>query len=303
MSVGPFTDEIIGWAQDAERVMHIPASLNLSAAKVESNLGRSTPPGSNNWHGFKDPHGVESATREETAAGVSYTIDAGFMVFKTPADSFRHYGNLLGLGRRYHDMVTRFLKSPRQPADVQALSKSLTGVYASARNYGSALILAQHLYGLYQFDNPNGAPMVDPVPPAATPPVPPPSPPTAPRVTPTVSQSIRVDWGSWVSQLLAHEAPIIEAAVQGGINLALANVPMGSLIGMFIAPTVVKQYLDQGMTALEGVLNNQSITVPASNMLEATIANLINSNEPELAAFLGSNLDNLIKAAVAKLNL
>lgn len=305
MTVGPFTDEIIGWAQAAQQKWQIPASLSLSAAKVESNLGKATPPGSNNWFGIKDSHGVVTSTREETAGGVSYTIQAGFMMFATPADGFMYYGHLLGLGAPYHDMVTRFVNSPRGSADVQALSRALTGVYATALNYGSALIAVQQLYGLYQFDKLNGVPMADattaaPVPATSSTPAPVTTP---PRVTPTVAQPIRIDWGSFVDQLLANEAPIIEAAISGGINLALAQIPMGSMIEMFIGPTVINQYIQQGLTALEGVLANQSLTIPASNMLVTTVANMFIANEPKLAAFLGPNLDTLIKAAVAKLNL
>jgi len=148
----PFTAEIVGWAQAGEKVYQIPASLNLAAAKVESNLGAETPPGSNNWHGIKDPKGVVASTNEQTAGGVVYTIRAGFMMFKSPADSFMYYGHLLGLYEPYHDMVTTFLKSTRGPADVRALANSLTGVYATAVKYGAALITVMDQYNLYQYD-------------------------------------------------------------------------------------------------------------------------------------------------------
>ncbi|MDR3572256.1 MAG: glucosaminidase domain-containing protein [Anaerolineaceae bacterium] len=171
----PFTAEIVSWAQAAEKVYQIPASLNLSAAKVESNLGAATPPGSNNWHGIKDPKGVATSTNEQTAGGVVYTIQAGFMIFKSPADSFMYYGHLLGLYKPYHDMVTTFLKSPRAPTDVQALSNSLTGVYATAIKYGEALIAAQKQYNLYQYDT-----LAAPQP--SQPPVPVPAQPKAPPV-------------------------------------------------------------------------------------------------------------------------
>lgn len=293
MATTPFTAEIIGWAQAAENVYQIPSSLNLSAAKVESNLGRSTPPNSNNWHGFQDfTHGVgSSALSHEEIDGVLVPKQEKFMVFASPADSFMHYGKLLGLGKPYHDMVTTFLQSPRMPVDVQNLSKALTGVYATASNYGSALILAQHQYGLYAYDK-GVTQMVDTT--ADT---------TTPRVTPTIAQGVRIDWGSFFAQFIEHEKPIIEAVASGGLKLALSQIPMGNIVEMFIGPTLVAQYLDQGLTALEGLLKDQSVTVPASNLLETTIANLINANEPKLVEWLGANLDPMIKAAVAKLNL
>lgn len=149
----PFTDEIVGWAKAAQRVYQIPASLNLSAAMLESSLGAHTPPHTNNWHGIKDPSNTSATpTREQAADGSWYTIAAGFRIFKTPADSFMYYAHLLGLAKPYHDMVTTFLNSPRGPADVQRLSRSLTGVYASAHDYGDGLIKIQQEYNLYQYD-------------------------------------------------------------------------------------------------------------------------------------------------------
>lgn len=125
--------------------------------------------------------------------------------------------------------------------------------------------------------------------------------PTAPRTTPTVAQDIRVDWGSWLAQGLAHETAIIEAAAQGGISLALKAIPFGSFVTMFIGPTLVKQYVDMGLAALEGVLTPLSASVPTSNTLFTTVANLINANEPALAAFLGDQLEPMIEAAIAKI--
>lgn len=154
MPTNPFTPEIISWALAAQKVYQIPASLNLSAAKLESNLGASTPPGTNNWHGVKDPHNTNvTSTREQRPDGSWYTIEAGFKVFTTPAESFMYYGRLLGLGAPYHDMVTTFLRSPRAPADVAALSRALTGVYASAKNYGDVLVQIQQSFNLYQYDH------------------------------------------------------------------------------------------------------------------------------------------------------
>lgn len=173
MTANPFTADIIGWAMAAQRVYQIPASLNLSAAKLESNLGAATPPGTNNWHGIKDPHNTSTtATKEQRADGSWYTIAAGFRVFASPAESFMYYGQLLGLAAPYHDMVTVFLKSPRGPADVAALSHALTGVYATAKNYGAALVEIQQSFNLYQYDH---------VPAVVTPPAQP-APPAVPAV-------------------------------------------------------------------------------------------------------------------------
>ena len=320
----PFAPEIVAWAQVAQKIYHIPASLNLSVAKLESNLGVATPSGTNNWHGIKDASNPNAAsTREQAADGTWYTIRAGFRRFASPADSFIYYGRLLGLAAPYHNMVTTFLRSKRLPADVQMLSHSLTGVYATAKSYGGLLVKIQQDYNLYQYDTPPAQtaptkepPVVDlPTPAvivstpatisvaagaAAAVPVPVPN---APRVTPTVSQDVRIDWGSWMAQALAHETVIIEAAAQGAVDLALKSIPFGSLVSSFIGPTIIKQYVDMGLAALEGVLEPLSVTAPGYNVLFTTIANLINANEKALAAFLGDQLDPMIHAALAKIGI
>lgn len=325
-SSDPFTATIVGWAQAAQRVYQIPSSLILSAAKVESNLGAATPPNSNNWFGIKASNGVVSSTREQTVNGTDYTINAAFAVYSSPAVGFMAYARLLGLASPYHDMVTTFLKSARGPADVQVLSNSLTGVYATQKNppYGSVLIAVQEQYNLYRYDTlppvaanpptagvqPSGgaaggqlnlpggtqgttmAPGTSPIPPA-------PSPPVAPPV-PTVSSAVTIDWGSWAAQILKHEAPIIEAVAAGGEQLILNQIPFGSLISMFIGPQVIQGYIDQGLTALEGMLATETTGVPATNTLMLYVANMINTYEPQIAAFLGANLDPMIQGLVAK---
>jgi hypothetical protein len=125
----------------------------------------------------------------------------------------------------------------------------------------------------------------------------------APASVPTVSQPVTVDWGDWVAQALANETPIIEAAASGGVSLALAQIPFGSFVSTFIGPTIVDQYVLQGLTALEGVLKSEKLSVPASATLETTVANMLNANEPALAKFLGSELGPTISAAVGKLGL
>jgi hypothetical protein len=125
-----------------------------------------------------------------------------------------------------------------------------------------------------------------------------PTPTTA--AAPTVSQSVTVDWGSWVTQALTHEEPILEAAASAGLSLALAQIPFGAFVSAFVGPTVVKQYVDQAVSALSGVIGADALTVPAGG-IEGVVANLINANEPALAAFLGANLQPLISAALARL--
>lgn len=121
------------------------------------------------------------------------------------------------------------------------------------------------------------------------------------RVTPTVSQPIRVDWGSWVEQLLAHETPMIEAAVHAGLDVAAAMVPGGTFIHMFVTDKLVDQYIEQGIKALDGVLDKQSFTIDGTNALAMYVANMFNTAVPQLAAKVGPDLDRLIAVGMAKI--
>lgn len=296
MTTGVFPPDIIVAAQASQAKWQIPASLTLSQWALESNYGAAMPKGSNNPFGIKALPGqssVSASTGEQTSSGAGYTIVAGFRAFATIADAFDAHGRLLGLGRPYRAMVTTFLQSPRAPADVQRLSNALTDVYATAANYGSALINIQVRYNLYQYDTAKEKPVTDPVapstPPASTP---------APTKTPTVGQSIQVDWGSWIAQLLVHETPMIEAAGEAAYT---AFAP--AIIKMFIGPSVIGQYIDQALTALENVINAQNLQVSDSNVVASTVASLINKNEAALANFLGTNLEPMIMAALKKLGL
>jgi hypothetical protein len=262
------------------------------------------PAGSNNGFGIKALPGqaaTSATTGEQAADGTKYTIVAGFRVFASIADAFDAYGKLLGLGRPYNAMVTEYLKSPRAPADVRALSNALTGVYATAKNYGAALISVQISDNLYQYDQ--EPVMSDPAastsvatatntPATATSPA---------RVTPTVGGQIRVDWGSAAAQFIAHEAPILEAAGAAAVAAGLKSLPFGAIVSTFIGPTLVNQYVGQALTTLEGVLNTQNFSVADSNTLAASVANLINTNEAWLISFIEGNLDPLISKAITAL--
>lgn len=148
----PFTPEIVGWAQTAEKVYQIPSSLNLSAAFVESALGKYTPPNSNNWHGQKAVSGSIATTREQRPDGSWRTIESAFAVYPTPAASFMAYAHLLGLGEPYRAAVATFLKSARDALDVQALTEEIAVHYASALSYSKTLIEVQKTYNLYTYD-------------------------------------------------------------------------------------------------------------------------------------------------------
>ena len=284
MSVpNPFTPEIVGWAQAAEGVYQIPSSLSLSAAMLESSLGAHTPPGTNNWFGIKDPGAAGVATKEQAPDGTWYEIKAGFKAFATPAEGFLYYGRLLGLGVPYHDMVTSFLKSPRGPADVAALSHALTGVYASAHEYGVELVKIQEQYNLYQFDLKGAKPVTDSASTAITPttaPVIVAPPPAAPSVKQTA-----LNVGDALNLLLE----LADAAAEAGVSSALALLP-GPLkaISMFFAPTVIQGYIHSAFLQLETATQGKTVTIDTSNALVAMVVQNIKDNEPRLVSQLAS---------------
>lgn len=148
----PFTPEIVKWAQDAQLVYQIPSSLNCSVGLLESNLGKSIPPASNNWHGIKAIHGNAVPTREQRPDGTWYEIESPFQVFKSPADSFMAYARLLGTGLPYNAAVVKYLASPRTPLDVVNLTMAIAVKYATALKYSTALVRVQQDYNLYRFD-------------------------------------------------------------------------------------------------------------------------------------------------------
>ena len=248
MSNGPFTDEIIGWAQAAQRVYQIPSSLSLSAAKVESNLGEATPPNSNNWFGIKGT-GSTAQTREESTSGQSYEITVGFKSFATPADGFMYYGRLLGLAQPYHDMVTTFLKSARDAAAVQALSNALTGVYATAHNYGEALIAVQKQYNLYQYDQL----------PAIVPPAKPAAPTPAPAPVAAQPQG-QFDMGSFLTilSMLASDIPEAISVIQN-----LSSNPLIAELESLIGSHFVVTATPTGTTAIIEPTKAAATTTPA----------------------------------------
>jgi hypothetical protein len=122
----------------------------------------------------------------------------------------------------------------------------------------------------------------------------------APAV-PTVSSNVTIDWGSWLSQAVANETNIIESVAEAGVTSVLADIPFGSFVSMFIGPTVVKQYVDQALVSLEGILQSDTLSVSPTDTIMTSVVTMITQYEPALAAYLGSNLQPMIQTAIAKI--
>lgn len=146
------TQEMIDGALESEKKYGVPAALTLAQIILESS--GSCPGGlsqlaydCHNLFGMKGigPAGYkEYVTREETEAGVSYTVTAKFRKYHNVKESIDDHGQLLSSG--HYAAYTKGCKT----ADEWAVAIHKAG-YATATNYSSKLIELMGTYGLYQF--------------------------------------------------------------------------------------------------------------------------------------------------------
>lgn len=265
-------------------------SVALAQYGCESAWGKSLA-GTYNFFGIKANAAQVAAgkytahtTKEQRADGSYVRIVAKFANYDNVQDAFDAHNTLL-TSAHYRDC-----ENAQTP---EAYCRALhTCGYATELDYADILINIINESNLKQYDLLMTKEKVDMTDDA-----------TVARVTPTVAQAVRVDWGSWIAQLLDHEKPIIEAAASGGISLALHQLPFGTLVSAFIGPTLVQQYVDQALAAVEPLLASKSLSVPASSAVATIAAQMVNANEPSLAKLLGSELDTLLNAAVSKLGI
>lgn len=149
--------EFVPFAQATQRKWQVPASLSLSAFGLESNWGQAMPPNSNNGFGIKALPGQAASYARSPEVGKDGKLfydTPRFRIFASIAEAFDGYGELLGLGKPYRQMMTTFLNSQRRPENVQNLSMALGGVYGGTPStYGPALIRIQKQFNLYQYDD------------------------------------------------------------------------------------------------------------------------------------------------------
>lgn len=287
------TPEIISWAKAAENEWDVPALMNIAAATVESGLGAETPPGSHNWHGIKGA-GPATTTKEQTAGGVWYTIKAGFHMFESDPDSFTYYAWLISHGTPYAAAYATWKKSPHSFKDVEALTAAVEPKYASALG-ATKLLLEVEEGDRTMVDQQSSSstlgvvtmPATSKAPAAA---VTTPKPATA---TPAIGGTTKVDIGDLGEQLLALAAKGLEDAVAVGEPMALANIPLGSIIGNFITPAVIDGYIEQAKDVASKAIAGTVIDVPT------TAVALFKSGQPLLTQFLKGEVEPLFTKALA----
>ena len=165
-----FPAGIIAAAQASEAAQHIPASVSLAQWAVESGYGRSMPTGSNNPFGIKAAGGqpfVVAHTREETASGQSYYINARFRKFASLAEAFVAHAALLATSPYYATARAHLPKgTPPLPVQTEAFVREVAKHYATAHNYADVIIGLMRSRNLYQFDRVAPAGPVSTSPPA-----------------------------------------------------------------------------------------------------------------------------------------
>lgn len=287
-------------------------SVILAQFGIESAWGKE-PSGKNNYFGIK-------ANKSQIVAG-KYTSRWTHETLSTEqyvklAQYFADYDNLEACFDAHATLLCtpHYIDCQRAatPEDYcHALWKDGYATGIPGHPYDTVLINIISTMNLKQYDLPRAtvlalkeSMMVDT--PAPTAAVTPPPPVLQTAHAPTVSGPITIDWGSFVSQILSHETPIIETVAQAGVSLVLHEIPLGSFIENFITPKVVKQYVDMALVAVQGGLEGQSLELPSTGIAGnvASIAeNLFRQGEPELVAFLGGTIGTWITEAVGKLGL
>ncbi len=144
---GIFPPAVVNAAVNSQTRWGVPASVTLAQWALESSWGASMPPASNNPFGMKaagaEPF-VESRTHE-VIHGQTITITAKFRKFDSLDQAFSEHGRLLATSPRYRHAMAFKENAP-------AFADALTGVYATASNYGVRLKSLMQQYNLYQYN-------------------------------------------------------------------------------------------------------------------------------------------------------
>lgn len=140
-----FPPDIIQAARASQQRWQVPASITLAQWALESGFGKHLPAGSNNPFGIKAGKNAPyvEANTVEVINGQRVTVRAKFRKFDSIADAFDYHGRLLATNKAYSRAM-----SVRQDPD--AFADALTGVYATAPNYGAVLKNMMKKYNLYQ---------------------------------------------------------------------------------------------------------------------------------------------------------
>lgn len=145
---------VIQAAQAAQAKWLVPTSCTIAQWALESDYGKSEPPGSNNPFGIKAKLGEPSVICEthEVIDGRTVTLQAPFRKFDTLDAAFDYHGQLLATLPVYKPVM-----KARMNAD--DFANALTGRYATDPNYGAKLVAIMKAHNLYSFNDLKGKAM------------------------------------------------------------------------------------------------------------------------------------------------
>ncbi|MEN9800568.1 MAG: hypothetical protein RL653_4265, partial [Pseudomonadota bacterium] len=131
-----FIDRVAPGAVEGARRHGIPASVSIAQAILESGWGRSSlAQNANNLFGMKGtgPAGSHSVRTREYVNGRYVWVTAAFKKFRSQAEAIAEHAKTLGTSP-YYERARAVARDPR------AFARALTGVYATAPDYGQVLI-------------------------------------------------------------------------------------------------------------------------------------------------------------------
>ena len=143
-----FIDGISAGARAGAQRYGIPASVSIAQSILESGWGRSDlARRANNLFGMKGegPAGSLTVETREFIQGRERWVRAAFQKFHSQAEAVAEHARLLGTSPYY-------ARARAVASDARAFAHALTGVYATAPNYGQMLVQLMDEQDLYRFD-------------------------------------------------------------------------------------------------------------------------------------------------------
>lgn len=143
-----FIDSIAAGAIEGQKKYGVPASVTIAQAILESGWGKSSlSTKAHNLFGIKGSGDAGSVTlpTQEFEHGKYVTVNAAFRAYSSNAASLEDHARLLATSGYYKNAMSH-------RADPNAFANALTGVYATAPNYGQSLVSIMKQYDLYRFD-------------------------------------------------------------------------------------------------------------------------------------------------------
>jgi flagellum-specific peptidoglycan hydrolase FlgJ len=143
-----FIDSVAPGAVAARKQFGVPASVSIAQGILESGWGQSAlATRAHNLFGMKGsgPAGSVTEPTKEFQNGHWVTINAAFRAYHNAAESIQDHAKSLATQPVYANAMTK-------KGNAKAFANALTGVYATAPNYGQSLISIMDRHNLYQFD-------------------------------------------------------------------------------------------------------------------------------------------------------